>query len=51
MPREKEFTAEQIIGMLLDAEVHFTEGKTVAEAARKFLLNRVGLEIGVAELR
>jgi len=33
MPREKKFTAEQIIGSLREAEVHLAEGKTVAEAA------------------
>jgi len=35
MPRGKKFTAEQIIGMLREAEVHLAEGKTFAEAARK----------------
>jgi len=35
MPRGKKFTAEQIIGMLREAEVHLAEGKTVAEADRK----------------
>ena len=35
MPRGKKFTAEQIIGMLREAEVHWAEGKTFAEAARK----------------
>ena len=35
MPRGKKVTAEQIIGMRREAEVHLAEGKTVAEAARK----------------
>ena len=35
MPRGMKFTAEQIIGMLREAEVRLAEGMTIAEAAGK----------------
>ena len=35
MPRGKMFTAEQIMGRLREAEVGFTQGKTVPEVVRK----------------
>jgi DNA invertase Pin-like site-specific DNA recombinase len=35
MPRGKNFTAEQIIGRLREAEVELARGKTVPEVVRK----------------
>ena len=33
--KKKGFTAEQIIGKLREAEVHLSQGSTVAEVSRK----------------
>ncbi len=35
MPREKKFTAEQIIGKLRETEVGLAQGNTVPEVVRK----------------
>ena len=35
MPRGKKFTAEQVIGKLLEAEVGLAQGKTVPEVVRR----------------